>query len=89
MPKIVIVVTVGRMGGRLATRVDCGQMAGRIAFIFNAQIGVGHRNIVLDGHPNRPQNRGVRAPKFCVQWEGIGKSQAIVMKFCAATTLGS
>ena len=28
------------------------------------------------------------APKFWVQWEGIGKSQAIVMKFCTATTLG-
>ena len=74
--------------GWVVTRVDCGQMAWRIAFIFGTQVGVLHRNIVLDGHPNRPKNRGASSPKVWVQWEGIGQFQAIVVKFCTATTLG-
>ena len=45
------------------TRVNCAQTAGQIDFIFVTQVGVGYRNIMLDRHPNCPQNRGVRGPK--------------------------
>ena len=71
------------------SRVHCDQTAGWIAFIFDMQVGVRHRHIVLDGHPNRPPNRGVKVSKFWVQLKGIGKFQAIVMKFCRATTVGT
>ena len=46
------------------------------------------RNILAKFQFNRPQNRGVRAPKFWVQWGAIGKVQAIVTKSFTATTLG-
>jgi hypothetical protein len=49
---------------------------------------VGHRNIVLDGHLNPTKIGELGAPKLWVQWEGIGKFQVIVMKFCTVTTLG-
>ena len=68
--------------------MDYGQTAVLIAFVFGTRIRVEHRNIVLDGHPNRPQNKGVGASKLWVQWEDIGKFQAIGTKFCTATTLG-
>ena len=38
--------------------------------------------------PQLLQNREARAPKFWVQWEGLGKFQTVVMKFCTATTHG-
>ena len=67
--------------------MDCGQTSGWIAFIFGTQLRVGHRNIVLDGHPNRPSNRGISAPKFGVQWKGIGKLHAITLKFCTVVNI--
>ena len=64
--------------------MDCGQTAKRIAFIMGTQFGAGHKNIVFDGHPKIGE---LDAPKILGQWEGLGKFQAIVMKFCTATTL--
>ena len=61
---------VGWLGGNARALWPNGWMD-RVHF-WNTGYG-GHRNIVLDGHPNRPRNRGVRGPKFEVQWEGIGK----------------
>ena len=40
------------------------------------------------GTPNTPNIWELGAPKFWVQWEGIGKLQAIAMEFCTVTTLG-
>ena len=46
VPNIALVVTVGWLGG---------QTVWRISFIFGTPVRIGHRNIVLDGHPNRPK----------------------------------
>ena len=75
---------VGLLVGWLVTGVHCGKTAGWIAFIFGTRVRVGQKHCIRWAL----QNRRVRAPKFGVQWEGIGKFQAIVMKFCTATIVG-
>ena len=76
------------MFGRVVTCADCSQIAGWVTFIIGTRVGVGHRNTVLDGHPNRPQNRELEDPKLWALQEGMGKFQAIVIKFCTATNVG-
>ena len=77
VPNITIDVTVGWMLAGNA-RALWPNTAGWIAFIFGRQFGVDHRNIVLDGHPNRLQNRGFRGPSFGFigkVWENYKRSR--------------
>ena len=59
-----LLVSAGWVAGWLITRVNCGERAGRIAFIFGTQVEVEHRNIVLDGHPFAHKIRELEAQSF-------------------------
>ena len=68
------------------TTVDCGQTAGLIELIFGTDLPLPKRHHVLGGEFFR--GGGIMALNFRVQWEVIGKFQAIVMKFCTAAIHG-
>ena len=63
------------------TTVDCDQTAGWIELILGTDLPLPKRHHVLGGGPPPLFWGKLGAPNFWVQWEGIGKFQAIVMKF--------
>ena len=69
------------------TTVSPGQTSRRFELIFGTDFPLPKRHHVLGDVPSSIWGE-IRGPKFWVEWKGIGKFQAIVTKFCTATTDG-
>ena len=74
---------VHRSPGEQGLQIDTAQRE----LIFGKDLPLPKRHHVLSWAPS-PIFGEIRGPKFWVQFEGIGKFQAIVTKFCRATTVG-